>query len=75
MITFYEGFYNAYDKKTARKDGIVYTPREVVDFIIKSTDVLLQKYFQKNLASPQIDIIDIATGTGSFIFSLFGLFI
>ena len=68
LITLYEGFYKVYDEKTSKKDGIVYTPKEVVDFIIKSTDDLLSKHFQTNLSSEGVDIIDIATGTGSFIF-------
>ena len=39
----YETFYAKYDPKRADRDGIVYTPSEVVDFIVKSTNYLLKR--------------------------------
>ena len=50
--------------------GVVYTPGEVVDFIIRGTDYLLQKYFGKTVADDNVQILDPATGTGTFITSL-----
>ena len=49
---------------------MVYTPNEVVDFIIRSTDHLLQKHFGRRLADNNVQILDPATGTGTFITNL-----
>ena len=49
---------------------MVYTPNEVVDFIIRGTDHLLQKHFGRTLADDNVQILDPATGTGTFITSL-----
>ena len=43
----YEDFYQAYNPAAADRLGVVYTPNEVVDFIIRGTDWLLQKHFGK----------------------------
>ena len=50
--------------------GVVYTPNEIVDFIIRGTDHLLQKHFGRTLADDNVQILDPATGTGTFITSL-----
>ncbi len=63
----YENFYKAYNPKAADRLGIVYTPNEIVQFMIKSTDYLLHKHFGKVLADKNVDILDPATGTGTFI--------
>jgi predicted helicase len=47
--------------------GIVYTPVEVVDFILHSVDHLLKTEFGQTLGSPGVHIIDPFTGTGTFI--------
>ena len=47
--------------------GVVYTPNEIVQFMIKSTDYLLNKHFNKFLEDKGVDILDPATGTGTFI--------
>jgi predicted helicase len=47
--------------------GIVYTPNEIVQFMIKSTDYLLHKHFGKTMADKNVEILDPATGTGTFI--------
>ena len=49
---------------------MVYTPNEVVDFIIRGADHLLQKHFGKTLADDNVQILDPATGTGTFVTSL-----
>ena len=54
-------------KKTQEKLGIVYTPIEGVDFIVHSTQYLLQKHFGKSLGDEHIHIADPFTGTGTFI--------
>ena len=66
----YEDFYQAYNPAAADRLGVVYTPNEVVDFIIRGTDHLLQKHFGRTLADDNVQILDPATGTGTFITSL-----
>ena len=66
----YEDFYQAYNPGAADRLGVVYTPNEVVDFIIRGTDRLLQKHFGKTLADRNVNILDPATGTGTFITNL-----
>ena len=66
----YEDFYQAYNPGAADRLGVVYTPNEVVDFIIRGTDWLLQKHFGKTLADNNVNILDPATGTGTFITNL-----
>ncbi|MCE2463301.1 MAG: N-6 DNA methylase, partial [Dehalococcoidia bacterium] len=66
----YEDFYKAYNPAAADRLGVVYTPNEVVDFIIRGTDHLLQKHFGRSLADDNVQILDPATGTGTFVTSL-----
>lgn len=63
----YENFYKVYNPKGADKLGVVYTPNEIVRFMVQSTDYLLQKHFNKQLADQNVHILDPATGTGTFI--------
>ena len=48
----------------------MYTPNEVVDFIIRGADYLLQKHFGRGLVDENVQILDPATGTGTFITNL-----
>lgn len=67
VVELYDKFFrNAFPKMTERL-GIVYTPVEVVDFIIHSVNDLLQKEFNQSLGSKGVHIIDPFTGTGTFI--------
>ena len=70
LKAIYEDFYKAYNPAAADRLGVVYTPDEVVDFIIRGTDYLLQKHFGKTLADDNVQILDPATGTGTFITNL-----
>ena len=70
LKTLYEEFYKAYNPKAADRLGVVYTPNEIVKFIIESTDQLLYKHFQTDLSQLNINILDPATGTGTFIADL-----
>lgn len=63
----YETFYKSYNPKAADKLGVVYTPSEIVQFMIKSTDYLLHKHFNRYLEDKDVEILDPATGTGTFI--------
>lgn len=70
LKVIYEHFYRAYNPEGSKKLGIVYTPDEIVKFIIESTDYILHKKFNKILASNNVEILDPATGTGTFICDL-----
>lgn len=67
IVELYDKFFrNAFPRMTERL-GIVYTPVEVVDFILHSVNHLLQKEFGQTLGSKGVHIIDPFTGTGTFI--------
>lgn len=67
VVELYDKFFrNAFPRMTERL-GIVYTPTEVVDFIIHSINDLLQSEFGQTLGSKGVHIIDPFTGTGTFI--------
>lgn len=63
----YEKFFKGAFPTTVEKLGIVYTPVECVDFIIKSVDSLLRKEFHTSLTEKDVHILDPFTGTGTFI--------
>ena len=65
--TVYEKFFQGFAVKVADTHGIVYTPQPVVDFIVNSVEAVLQKEFGKELGSEGVNILDPATGTGSFV--------
>ncbi|XKE94435.1 DEAD/DEAH box helicase family protein [Metaplanococcus flavidus] len=67
IITLYDKFFSTGFKSTTDRLGIVFTPIEVVDFIVKSVDDVLNKHFGKSLASEGVHILDPFTGTGTFI--------
>ena len=67
VVELYDKFFrNAFPRMTERL-GIVYTPVEVVDFIIHSVNDILQAEFGQTLGSDGVHIIDPFTGTGTFI--------
>jgi predicted helicase len=67
IVQLYDSFFrNAFPKMTERL-GIVYTPVEVVDFIIKSVDDIMRSEFGQTLGSNGVHIIDPFVGTGTFI--------
>ena len=70
LKAFYEDFYRAYNPAAADRLGVVYTPNEIVDFIIRGADVLLQRHFGRRLADDRVRILDPAAGTGTFITGL-----
>ena len=70
LKAMYEDFYKAYNPAAADRLGVVYTPNEIVDFIIRGTDHLLRKHFGRSLADRNVQILDPATGTGTFITNL-----
>ena len=70
LKAIYEDFYKSYNPAAADRLGVVYTPNEVVDFIIRGADHLLQKHFNRRLADDKVQILDPATGTGTFVTNL-----
>ncbi|MCO7071709.1 DEAD/DEAH box helicase [Vibrio cholerae] len=67
ILELYDKFFrNAFPKMTERL-GIVYTPVEVVDFIIHSIEHVLQTQFNQSLGSKGVHILDPFTGTGTFV--------
>ena len=67
IIQLYNSFFKTAFPRVTESMGIVFTPVEVVDFIIHSVDWALNKYFGKSLASKNVHILDPFTGTGTFI--------
>ncbi len=63
----YNTFFKEAFKKQSEKLGIVYTPIEVVDFILRATNGILKKHFHTDFNDKNITIFDPFTGTGSFI--------
>jgi predicted helicase len=66
IIRLYDNFFKAAFPKMVEQLGIVYTPVEVVDFIIRSVDDVLKKEFDRNISDENIHILDPFTGTGTF---------
>ena len=67
VIELYEKFFKEAFPKMAESLGIVYTPVEVVDFILYSVNDLLQQEFGESLSSENVHILDPFTGTGTFL--------
>ncbi|AFW01209.1 hypothetical protein B932_1631 [Gluconobacter oxydans H24] len=63
----YDGFFQQAFPRLKERLGIVYTPLEVVDFIIRSINDVLESEFGQTLGSQGVHIMDPFTGTGTFI--------
>ena len=70
LKTIYENFYKVYNPKAADRLGVVYTPNEIVKFMIDGADWLCQTHFGKSLIDQGVEILDPATGTGTFVCEL-----
>ncbi|WP_101102174.1 type ISP restriction/modification enzyme [Macromonas bipunctata] len=70
LKVIYENFYKVYNTKAADRLGVVYTPNEIVRFMIEGTDWLCERHFGKHLIDQGVDILDPATGTGTYICEL-----
>lgn len=62
----YEQFFKVAFEKTSQKMGVVYTPTEIIDYILRETDRVLRREFGKSLADEGVHILDPFAGTGSF---------
>jgi len=67
IIELYDKFFKTAFPKMVEQLGIVYTPVEVVDFIIHSVNDVLQKEFGRSISDENIHVLDPFTGTGTFI--------
>jgi predicted helicase len=66
ITELYERFFKLAFPRTAESLGIVYTPVEVVDFIIRAVDDVLAKDFNSSLSAPGVHVLDPFAGTGTF---------
>ena len=66
----YERFFQKAFKRDADKLGIVYTPVEIVDFILRAADDVSKKHFGRGLTDESVHILDPFTGTGTFMVRL-----
>lgn len=67
IVELYDKFFRYAFPRTVEKLGIVYTPVEVVDFILHSVNDVLKQEFGQTLGSSGVHIVDPFTGTGTFI--------
>ena len=67
VVDLYEKFFKTAFPELTAKLGIVYTPVQVVDFIIHSVNDILEQEFGQTLGSEGVHIVDPFTGTGTFI--------
>jgi predicted helicase len=72
-VQLYDTFFATAFKKTVDKLGIVYTPVEIVDFILRSADDVLREHFGHGLTDEGVHILDGFVGTGTFIVRLLQL--
>jgi len=80
VVHFYETFLAQYDPKLREVRGVYYTPEPVVSYIVRSVDLILKEKFdlKKGLAdnskindtTHKVQILDPATGTGTFLYSV-----
>jgi hypothetical protein len=69
ILYFYEHFLAAYDKVERIKKGVYYTPRPLVDYLVRAVDDTLRASFGKplGLADKDVRLLDPALGTGTFL--------
>ena len=67
IIELYDKFFKTALPLTVERLGIVYTPVEVVDFILNSVNDVLKKNFSRTLSDKKVHVLDPFTGTGTFI--------
>lgn len=67
IVTLYDNFFSKGFSATAEKLGIVFTPVQIVDFIVKSVDEVLKEHFGRGIDGENVHVLDPFTGTGTFI--------
>ena len=74
LKVIYEGFYAVYNPKAADTLGVVYTPNEIVRFMLEGADHLCREHFGRSLIDPKVDILDPCTGTGTYVCEFLEMF-
>ena len=70
ITELYERFFSLAFSKTAKSLGIVYTPVQIVDFILRSVDWLARTHLGRGITDEGVHVLDPFTGTGTFIVRL-----
>lgn len=70
ITELYERFFKTAFPKITDSLGVVYTPIEIVDFVIHSVEAVLQSEFGASLNDPGVHVLDPFTGTGTFVVRL-----
>ncbi len=70
LKAIYENFYKVYNPKLADRLGVVYTPGEIVRFMLQGAEHLLHKHFNRLFQDKHVEILDPAVGTGTFVCDL-----
>lgn len=70
VVELYDKFFRIAFPRMAERLGIVYTPVEVVDFIVRSVEDVLREEFSTTIGAENVHVIDPFTGTGTFIVRL-----
>ena len=70
ITELYEKFFSLAFSKTAKSLGIVYTPVQIVDFILRSVDWLARTHLGRGITDEGVHVLDPFTGTGTFIVRL-----
>ena len=69
----YEMFFRRAFPKVADRLGIVYTPIEIVDFMVRSVDAVLRQEFESHLGADDVHVLEPFCGTGTFIARLLAM--
>ena len=69
ILYFYENFLAAYDRVERIRKGVYYTPRPLVDYLVRAVHETLKSSFGKplGLADKDVRLLDPALGTGTFL--------
>ena len=70
LSELYEKFFKTAMKKESQRLGIVYTPVEIVDFVLQSADDILRQEFDRGLGDEGVHVLDPFTGAGTFLVRL-----
>lgn len=73
LVMLYDRFFSKAFPKLADRMGIVFTPVEVVDYILRSADVMCRAVFGKSLSDESVNVLDPFVGTGTFMTRLLQL--
>lgn len=74
LKVIYETFYKIYNPKAADRLGVIYTPTPIVRFMVEGSDWLCEHHFGKSLIDRDVEILDPAVGTGTYIVELLNHF-